>query len=127
MHSDTTPRVSQIVEPQQPLPAQLKALRRAGGRSLVSLAERTGLSRLTVAAAEGQADARLSTLTALFDELGYTLVPVPKALLAETVAFIANQGQSVSLPAGVSAPLGVGQQAFRAAADDLDDGDEAPS
>jgi transcriptional regulator with XRE-family HTH domain len=108
------------------LPAQLKALRRAGGRSVLSLAERTGLSRLTVAAAEGKADARLSTLTALFDELGYALVPVPKALLAETVAFIANQGQSVSLPAGVSAPLGVGQQAFRAATADLDD-DDAPS
>jgi transcriptional regulator with XRE-family HTH domain len=113
------------------LPAQLKALRRAGGRSLVSLAERTGLSRLTVAAAEGQADARLSTLTALFDELGYVLVPVPKPLLAETVAFIANQGQSVSLPAGVSAPLGVGQQAFRYrveedAPTDTDD-DETPS
>ena len=110
------------------LPAQLKALRRAGRRSLVSLAERTGLSRLTVAAAEGQADARLSTLTALFDELGYVLVPVPKPLLAETVAFINNQGQSVSLPAGVSAPLGVGQQAFQASVDqDLDTDDEAPS
>ncbi|NKI93529.1 helix-turn-helix transcriptional regulator [Rhizobacter sp. SG703] len=126
MQINATPRVSQVAEPQQPLPAQLKALRRAHRRSLVSLAERTGLSRLTVAAAEGQADARLSTLTALFDELGYTLVPVPKALLAETVAFIANQGQSVSLPAGISAPLGVGQQAFRAAAGDLDE-DEAPS
>lgn len=112
-----------------PLPAQLKALRRAGGRSLVSLAECTGLSRLTVAAAEGQADARLSTLTALFDELGYVLVPVPKPLLAETVAFINNQGQSVSLPAGISAPLGVGQQAFRyrvGPGTDRDD-DEAPS
>jgi hypothetical protein len=121
----------QIDVPGAPLPVQLKALRRAGRRSLVSLAERTGLSRLTVAAAEGQADARLSTLTALFDELGYVLVPVPKPLLAETLAFINNQGQSVSLPAGVSAPLGVGQQAFqyRAGQDanaDLDD-DEAPS
>jgi transcriptional regulator with XRE-family HTH domain len=110
------------------LPLQLKALRRASGRSVLNLAERTGLSRLTVAAAEGKADARLSTLTALFDELGYVLVPVPKALLAETVAFIDNQGQSVSLPSGVSAPLGVGQQAFRAGAEAPGEADDdAPS
>lgn len=117
------------LDPRQPLPAQLRALRQAGRRPVLELARRTGLSRLTVAAAEGQADARLSTLVALFDELGYTLVPVPKPLLAETVAFINNQGRSVSLPAGVSAPLGVGQQAFRAAArgDDGTDEDEAPA
>jgi len=76
-----------------------------------------------VAAAEGKSDTRLSSMVALFDELGYVLLPVPKPLLAKTAAFINNQGQSVSLPAGVSAPLGVGQQAFLEAAAS-GDGDE---
>jgi|GEM_PF-2332819 len=117
-------------DPRQPLPAQLKALRQAKGRSLLGLAERTGLSRLTVAAAEGKSDTRLSSMVALFDELGYVLVPVPKPLLDETAAFIRNQGQVVSLPAGVSAPLGVAQRVFLEAregdaGDDADD--DAPS
>ena len=121
MHMDSP------IDPWRPLPAQLKSLRLAGGRSLLGLAERTGLSRLTVAAAEGKSDTRLSSVVALFDELGYVLVPVPKPLLAETAAFIHNQGRSVSLPAGVSAPLGVGQQAFqagRSGGDQPDDGEE---
>jgi len=118
------------VDPRQPLPAQLKALRQAEKRSLLGLAERTGLSRLTVAAAEGKSDTRLSSMVALFDELGYVLVPVPKPLLDETAAFIRNQGQVVSLPAGVSAPLGVAQRVFLeardgGAGDDADD--DAPT
>jgi len=111
-------------DPRQPLPAQLKALRQAEKRSLLGLAERTGLSRLTVAAAEGRSDTRLSSMVALFDELGYVLVPVPKPLLDETAAFLRNQGQTVSLPAGVSAPLGVAQRVFLAGrADNGRDGD----
>lgn len=97
------------------LPEQLKILREAAHVTLSALAQSTHLSRLTVAAAEGKADARISTLTALFDQLGYTLVPVPKALLQETLDFVNNQGQVASLPAGVQAPLGRAQQAFQQA------------
>jgi transcriptional regulator with XRE-family HTH domain len=108
----------QIAPPLNPLltlPEQLKVLREAAHVTLSALAQSTHLSRLTVAAAEGKTDARISTLSALFDQLGYTLVPVPKALLQETVAFVNNQGQVASLPAGVQAPLGRAQQAFQQA------------
>ncbi|HEY9107434.1 MAG TPA: hypothetical protein VIN58_12220 [Roseateles sp.] len=80
----------------------------------MELAKATGLSRLTVSAAEGATDARISSLTALFDALGYTLLAVPKPLAREVASFINNGGVSVSLPAGQSAPLGVGQRAFQA-------------
>lgn len=95
-----------------PLPAQLQKLRLAAGRNIVELAEKTGLSRLTASAAEGRTDARLSTIVALFDSLGYTLLPVPKPMASEVAAFINNGGRTLSLPAGTTAPLGVGQQSF---------------
>lgn len=87
----------------------------AKGKSIVDMALATGLSRLTVSAAEGKSDARLSTVAALFDTLGYTLMPVPKAVAPEVANFINNGGTTVSLPAGVSAPLSSAQQAFRGA------------
>jgi hypothetical protein len=98
------------------LPTELKALRKAKGVSAVMLAEMTGLSRQTVAAAEGQQDARLSSVVQLFEALGYVLMPVPKRLSVETAFFIANGGRSLALPAGVAAPMGIGQAAFAAAA-----------
>lgn len=99
---------------QNPLPAQLRALREAAKVSISALAERTQLSRLTVAAAEGRSDARLSTVTALLDALGYTLVPVPKPLAGEVVAFINNGGRQLSVPAGATAPMGLAQRSFLA-------------
>lgn len=95
-----------------PLPQQLRAIRVASGCSIIDLAEKTGMSRLTASAAEGKTDARLSTVVALFDALGYTLLPVPKSMAAEVAAFVNNGGRSLSLPAGTSAPLSVGQQSF---------------
>ena len=103
------------INPSLELPAQLKELRMAKGKSIVDMALATGLSRLTVSAAEGKSDARLSTVAALFDTLGYTLMPVPKAVAPEVANFINNGGTTVSLPAGVSAPLSSAQQAFRGA------------
>lgn len=102
------------VDPLLPLPEQLKALRLASCRTILEQAERTGLSRLTVSDAEGRRDAKLSSISALFDALGYTLVPVPKNMVAEVASFINNGGVAVSLPAGTSAPLGVGQRSFLA-------------
>lgn len=99
----------------QTLPQQLKGIREDAGASIVSLAEKTKLSRLTVSAAEGKSDPRLSTLAALFDALGYALIPVPKPLLSETVNFINNGGVTVSLPPGVSAPLSPAMAYFDAA------------
>lgn len=106
------PAFTPAIDPGLGLPQQLKALRVAHARGIVELAEATGLSRLTVSAAEGKTDARISSLTALFDALGYTLLPVPKQLAREVANFINNGGVTVSLPAGITAPMGVGQRAF---------------
>ncbi len=100
------------------LPAQLKALREAAGVTQTALAERAGLSRLTAFAAEGKKDARLSTISALFDALGWVLVPVPKRMAREVVAFVNNGGRHLSLPAGVGAPLSTSQRLFAAGDDE---------
>lgn len=112
MHPNAPSSVA--IDPSLTVPQQLKAVRTGRGKTLVDLAKATGLSRLTVSAAEGMTDARISSLAALFDALGYTLLAVPKPLAREVANFINNGGVSVSLPAGHSAPLGVGQRAFQA-------------
>lgn len=109
-----------VIDPALSLPQQLRNLRVAQGRSIVDLASRTGLSRLTASAAEGKTDARISSLAALFDALGYALLPVPKPLVKEVASFINNGGVTLSLPAGVVAPMGVGQRVFAAGASGLD-------
>lgn len=99
--------------PQAALPAKLRLLRQALGVSAAQLARDTGLTRVTVAAAEGNADARISTVMTLLDALGYTLVPVPKALVNEVAAFVANGGQVVSKPVGTAAPVNESLAAYR--------------
>lgn len=97
-----------------PLMHQLDALLAHAGISQTRLAERARLSRLTVwGAINGTKDARLSSITAMFDELGYALVPVPKALLGAVHDFVSNDGRTLSRPAGDDAPLSPAQQAFR--------------
>lgn len=109
-----------VIDPTLALPQQLKALRIAKGRGIGELAELTGLSRLTVSAAEGRADVRISSLAAILDALGYTLMPVPRELASEVASFINNGGVTMSLPAGQTAPLGVGQRAFLAGMPDAE-------
>lgn len=102
---------------------QLKQIRLERDVKISDLAKRTRLSRLTIAAAEGKSDPKLSTMMALLEELGYDLIPVPKAIKGEVTSFIKNGGQVVTLPAGVTAPLGVAQSAFsKAVKNRLDDG-----
>lgn len=113
MH-DTAPLMAGA-DPALSLPEQLKSLRKSQGKGIGELAEATGLSRLTVSAAEGKTDARISSISALFDSLGYILLPVPKPLAREVASFINNGGVTVSLPAGLTAPMGIGQRAFQAA------------
>ncbi|MDB6001860.1 MAG: transcriptional regulator, family-like protein, partial [Rhizobacter sp.] len=93
----------------------LRDLRIAQKLSQQELASRSGLSRPTVAAAEGNADPRVSTLAALLDELGYALIPVPKQLLDETTRFIRNGGRLHGLEQGIEAPLSPMQTVFRRA------------
>lgn len=111
------------IDPKLPLPETLKAIRQSRDMSIIDLARKTGLNRLTTAAAEGKSDARLSTVAALFDALGYALVPVPKQLVSEVAQFVNNGGVMVSLPAGVSAPASPSMTHFEAAKKLQDDGE----
>lgn len=99
--------------PQITLPAQLRLLRHALQVTITQLAKDSGLTRVTVAAAEGNADTRLSSIMSLFDVLGYTLLPVPKSMATEVAAFIANGGEILSKPAGMEAPLNDSLAAFK--------------
>lgn len=121
-HMDTpsSSAPSALIDPALSLPQQLQSLRVAQGKSIVDLASRTGLSRLTASAAEGKTDARISSLSALFDALGYALLPVPKPLVKEVANFINNGGVTVSLPAGVAAPMGLGQRVFETGTSGVD-------
>lgn len=94
----------------------LLAIKRAAKVKATDLALKTGLNRMTIAAAQGTADPRLSTVVALLDAMGYGLLPVPQHLLEATANFINNEGQVLSLPAGVNAPLGVAQRFMQQAA-----------
>lgn len=103
---------SSILDHTLTLPQQLHAIRESAGKGIGELAQATGLSRITVSAAEGKTDARLSSVVALFDALGYALLPVPKHLAKEVASFVNNGGAVVSLPAGTEAPMSVGQRSF---------------
>jgi hypothetical protein len=100
-----------------PLPISLRTLRKNQRLSLVELAERTGLSRMTLAAAEGAADTRLSTITTAFDALGFVLMPVPKEMATEVAAFVADGGVVTGAPAGVNAPVNAAMRRFQASID----------
>lgn len=99
----------------------LRAIKRAGKVKTTDLALKTGLNRMTIAAAEGTADPRLSTVVSLLEAMGYGLLPVPQHLLEATANFINNDGQVLSLPAGVNAPLGVAQRFMQQAQPQVSD------
>jgi hypothetical protein len=84
-----------------PLPAQLRASREASGMSFASQAGHTGLSQLTVTAAEGRTDATLP-FVALFDRLDHAFVAVPKQLvsLVEVLVGHLRRGQPQLAGAG---------------------------
>lgn len=83
----------------------LREARRARGLSQAELAERAGVSRMTVQKLEaGAIDARVSTMDVLFRALGLELAVVPAALKPAVDAFLASGGRVVAQPAGVGAP-----------------------
>lgn len=84
---------------------ELEALRRALGLSHEALAQRAGLSRMTVQRTEaGKIDPRLSTLLVLARALGMDLMLVPTALRPELLEFARSGGRFLGQPAGVGAP-----------------------
>lgn len=112
------------ISPKELAPKQLRHLREANGVSISHIARESGLTRVTVGAAEGNADARLSTVLALFDTLGYNLYPVPKSMATEVAAFVANGGEVVTKPAGEEAPVNDSLAAFKRRVLDSKDSDD---
>ena len=83
----------------------LQEARRAAGLSQADLAERAGVSRMTVQKLEaGAIDPRVSTIVVLVRALGLDLLLVPAALKSTMVEFLRAGGRAVGQPAGVGAP-----------------------
>ncbi len=89
---------------------QLTDARKAAGLSQQTLAERAGLSRMTVQRTEsGQIDPRLSTLLEMARALGLELMSVPAELRPQLEAFVRSGGRILGQPAGVGAPPSIAQ------------------
>lgn len=89
---------------------ELEKARKAVGWSQETLAERAGLSRMTVQRTEsGQIDPRLSTLLEMARALGLELMPVPAALRPQLEDFVRSGGRMLGQPAGVGAPPSIAQ------------------
>ncbi len=89
---------------------ELEGARKAADLTQQALAERAGLSRMTVQRIEaGQIDPRLSTLLVMARALGLELMPVPAALRAQLEEFVQSGGRLLGQPAGVGAPPSIAQ------------------
>lgn len=79
--------------------------RKASGMTHEILAQRAGLSRMTVQRTEaGKIDPRLSTLLVLARTLGMDLMLVPKALRPDLEDFVRSGGRFLGQPSGIGAP-----------------------
>ena len=88
----------------------LVSARRAAGLTQQQLAERAGLSRMTVQRIEsGQIDPRVSTLEVMARALGLELLPVPTALRPALEGFVQSGGRLLGQPPGVQAPPSIAQ------------------
>ena len=82
--------------------------------SQAELAERSGLSRMTVQRMEaGAIDPRLSTVLELVRAMGLELMLVPTALRPELEAFVRSGGKLLGQPSGAGAPVSVVEQLTR--------------
>ncbi len=98
MHDNTAPS----------LIASLASARKAQQLTQAQLAERAGLSRMTVQRTEGgDLDPRFSTLAEMARVLGMELIAVPSALRPELQAFIQAGGRFLGQPPGADAPPSV--------------------
>lgn len=87
------------------LTQELENARKAARLSQDELAERAGLSRLTVQRTEsGQIDPRMSSLLVMARALGMDLMLVPLALRPELEAFVRSGGRFLGQAAGAEAP-----------------------
>ncbi|WP_051293783.1 helix-turn-helix domain-containing protein [Pseudoduganella violaceinigra] len=84
---------------------ELRNARKSAGLTHDMLAERAGVSRMTVQRTEaGKIDPRLSTLLVLARTLGMDLMLVPKSLRQDLEDFVQSGGRFLGQPSGVGAP-----------------------
>lgn len=84
---------------------ELQQARKAAGLTHDTLAQRAGVSRMTVQRTEaGKIDPRLSTLLELARTLGMDLMLVPKVLRPDLEDFVRSGGRFLGQPSGVGAP-----------------------
>ncbi|MFI8617380.1 helix-turn-helix domain-containing protein [Acidovorax sp. NPDC077693] len=86
----------------------LAGARKATKVTQAELAERAGLSRMTVQRTEGgDLDPRYSTLAEMARVLGLDIIAVPSSLRPSLEAFIQSGGKFLGQPEGVDAPPSV--------------------
>ena len=89
---------------------ELEAARKAAGLSQEELADRAGLSRMTVQRTEsGQIDPRVSSLLVMAQALGLDLMLVPLALRPELEAFVRSGGRFLGQATGAGAPPSIAE------------------
>ncbi|WP_137919599.1 helix-turn-helix transcriptional regulator [Hydrogenophaga sp. 2FB] len=82
----------------------LESTRKAASLTQDELAQRAGVSRMTVSRIEAGMDPRLSTLQELARAMGMELMLVPRALQSEVADFVRSGGRVLGQPAGAGAP-----------------------
>ena len=82
----------------------IEGARKAASLTQEELAQRAGVSRMTVSRIEAGMDPRLSTLQELARAMGMELMLVPRALRAEVEGFLRSGGRVLGQPAGAGAP-----------------------
>jgi DNA-binding XRE family transcriptional regulator len=84
---------------------ELQNARKASRLTHEMLAQRAGVSRMTVQRTEaGKIDPRLSTLLVLARTLGMDVMLVPKSLRPDLEDFIRSGGRFLGQPSGIGAP-----------------------
>lgn len=97
-----------IIMNQMSLIESLAATRKAEQLTQAQLAERAGLSRMTVQRTEGgDLDPRFSTLAEMARVLGLDIIAVPSSLRPSLETFIQSGGRFLGQPEGVDAPPSV--------------------
>ncbi|MCV0437945.1 MAG: helix-turn-helix domain-containing protein [Hydrogenophaga sp.] len=82
----------------------IESARKAASLTQEGLAQRAGVSRMTVSRIEAGMDPRLSTLQELARAMGMELMLVPRALRPEVEGFLRSGGRVLGQPAGAGAP-----------------------
>lgn len=82
----------------------IEGARKAASLTQEELAQRAGVSRMTVSRIEAGMDPRLSTLQELARAMGMELMLVPRALRTEVEGFLRSGGRVLGQPAGAGAP-----------------------